>query len=111
MMGGWLDWVILWVFSNLGDSMILYFVQNQSFISELSLNSACGGSRVLDSICRRAWKNVNESFIRYKAGPLFISEIKVVVLLDFGSMLFTKMFSSVSLEDPDLDVGNNEGIL
>jgi len=23
-MGGWLDWVILWVFSNLGDSMILY---------------------------------------------------------------------------------------
>jgi len=21
-MGGWLDWVILWVFSNLGDSMI-----------------------------------------------------------------------------------------
>jgi len=22
-MGGWLDWVILWVFSNLGDSMIL----------------------------------------------------------------------------------------
>ena len=23
MMGGWLDWVILWVFSNLGDSMIL----------------------------------------------------------------------------------------
>ena len=22
MMGGWLDWVILWVFSNLGDSMI-----------------------------------------------------------------------------------------
>ena len=24
-MGGWLDWVILWVFSNLGDSMILWF--------------------------------------------------------------------------------------
>ena len=23
-MGGWLDWVILWVFSNLGDSMILF---------------------------------------------------------------------------------------
>ena len=23
VMGGWLDWVILWVFSNLGDSMIL----------------------------------------------------------------------------------------
>jgi len=23
-MGGWLDWVILWVFSNLGYSMILY---------------------------------------------------------------------------------------
>jgi len=22
-MGGWLDWVILWVFSNLGDSVIL----------------------------------------------------------------------------------------
>ena len=25
-MGGWLDWMILWVFSNLGDSMILYTV-------------------------------------------------------------------------------------
>jgi len=24
-MGGWLDWVILWVFSNLGDSMILFY--------------------------------------------------------------------------------------
>jgi len=24
VMGGWLDWVILWGFSNLGDSMILY---------------------------------------------------------------------------------------
>jgi len=24
-MGGWLDWVILWVFSNLGDSMIPCF--------------------------------------------------------------------------------------
>jgi len=24
-MGEWLDWVILWVFSNLGDSMILLF--------------------------------------------------------------------------------------
>jgi len=23
VMSGWLDWVILWVFSNLGDSMIL----------------------------------------------------------------------------------------
>ena len=23
MMGGWLDWAILWVFSNLGDSVIL----------------------------------------------------------------------------------------
>jgi len=23
VMDGWLDWVILWVFSNLGDSMIL----------------------------------------------------------------------------------------
>jgi len=23
VMGEWLDWVILWVFSNLGDSMIL----------------------------------------------------------------------------------------
>jgi len=23
VMGGWLDWVILWVFSNLGDSVIL----------------------------------------------------------------------------------------
>ena len=22
-MGGWLDWVVLWVFSNLGDSMII----------------------------------------------------------------------------------------
>jgi len=22
VVGGWLDWVILWVFSNLGDSMI-----------------------------------------------------------------------------------------
>ena len=26
MMGGWLDWMILWVFSNVGDSMILYTV-------------------------------------------------------------------------------------
>ena len=25
-MGGWLDWMILWVFSNVGDSMILYTV-------------------------------------------------------------------------------------
>ena len=24
VMGGWLGWVILWVFSNLGDSMILW---------------------------------------------------------------------------------------
>jgi len=24
-MGGWLDWVILWVFSNPADSMILWF--------------------------------------------------------------------------------------
>jgi len=23
VMGGWLDWVILWVFSNLGDRVIL----------------------------------------------------------------------------------------
>jgi len=23
VMGGWLDWVILWVFSNLGDSMVI----------------------------------------------------------------------------------------
>ena len=26
MTGEWLDWVILWVFSNLGDSMILMLV-------------------------------------------------------------------------------------
>jgi len=26
VMGGWLDWMILWVFSNVGDSMILYTV-------------------------------------------------------------------------------------
>ena len=26
VLGGWLDWVILWVFSNLGDSMILFMV-------------------------------------------------------------------------------------
>jgi len=25
VMAGWLDWVILWVSSNVGDSMILYF--------------------------------------------------------------------------------------
>jgi len=28
VMGGWLDWMILWVFSNLGDSMILLFYIN-----------------------------------------------------------------------------------
>ena len=28
-MGEWLDWVILWVFSNLGDSMILWFQEVQ----------------------------------------------------------------------------------
>ena len=61
MMGGWLDWVILWVFSNLGDSVILYFVQNQSIISELSLNSACGGSGALDSV----WKSLEECQLEF----------------------------------------------
>ena len=28
MIGGWLDWMILWVFSNLGDSMILQSASN-----------------------------------------------------------------------------------
>jgi len=27
-MGGWLDWVILWVFSNRGDSVILWFYES-----------------------------------------------------------------------------------
>jgi len=27
VMGEWLDWMILWVFSNLGDSMILWFYE------------------------------------------------------------------------------------
>ena len=36
MMGGWLDWVILWVFSNLGDSTILL---KSSEIE--ALNAAC----------------------------------------------------------------------
>jgi len=35
VMGGWLDWVILWVFSNLGDSVILY--------SRFSMNSGAEG--------------------------------------------------------------------
>lgn len=69
---------------------------------------------MLDSIYGRAWKDINEGFIHCKAGPLFISEIKILVLQDFGSILSTGIFSSwpvpVSLEDPDLDVGNNEGI-
>ena len=30
-MGGWLDWVSLWVFSNLGDSMILRFIPMLGF--------------------------------------------------------------------------------
>ena len=29
-MDRWLDWVILWVFSNLGDSMYIYFYKNLS---------------------------------------------------------------------------------
>jgi len=29
-MGGWLDWVILWVFSNLGDSAIHYYYTKQT---------------------------------------------------------------------------------
>jgi len=28
MKGEWLDWMILWVFSNLSDSMILVILQN-----------------------------------------------------------------------------------
>jgi len=31
-MGGWLDWVILWAFSNLDDSMILWL--QKAFLSE-----------------------------------------------------------------------------
>jgi len=31
VMGGWLDWAILWVFSNLGDSVILCLVRTSSY--------------------------------------------------------------------------------
>ena len=31
MKGGWLDWMILWVFSNLSDSMILWFYDSLCF--------------------------------------------------------------------------------
>ena len=39
-MGEWLDWVILWVFSNLGDSMILI---RRTMVSVLS--------RIVDRSC------------------------------------------------------------
>ena len=35
MIGGWLDWMILEVFSTLGDSMILYSDQRSSFCSSV----------------------------------------------------------------------------
>ena len=37
MIGGWLDWMILEAFFNLGDSMILYVYNNMKSILELNL--------------------------------------------------------------------------
>jgi len=34
VMGGWLDWVILWVFSNLGDSMVLNAKMNHINVTD-----------------------------------------------------------------------------
>jgi len=39
-MGEWLDWVILWVFSNLGDSMILIGALD---LEKYPSNSECNG--------------------------------------------------------------------
>jgi len=38
VMGEWLDWVILWVFSNLSDSMILSQIYNVLFITQHPFN-------------------------------------------------------------------------
>ena len=38
VMGGWLDWMILWVFSNLSDSVIVCFYENHSPLSHHRLN-------------------------------------------------------------------------
>ena len=50
VMGGWLDWVILWVFSNLGDSMIIFCFIIFSCISSIWCSSS---SEALEQIAQR----------------------------------------------------------
>jgi len=61
-MGRWLDWVILWVFSNLGDSMILWFCEDTFWQDQ----EASGQNRYM---------------VGFSGGPLWSQELDSVIIL------------------------------
>ena len=63
-MGGWLDWVVLWVFSNLGDSVILCMEQTcLKFSRHPQKSKHLCISRAFYSIAR--WRMVSEAEIHH----------------------------------------------
>jgi len=76
-MGEWLDWVILWVFSNLGDSMILWFYDTPwveelpsvllSSFNEVLVETSSIAAQ-LKAGCEMVWKELGSTTGRDRVG-------------------------------------------
>jgi len=79
MVGGWLDWVILEAFSNLGDSMILWFrLPHCRTGVDAALHPTTGTSGIITLSCPQqmcSWTSVRHLLCRWDLGCIYGCEL------------------------------------